>query len=259
MAVGCVAALLIAEAWVEYRECLMWLREEAEEKYRDFSSGLIPGVEPMLGVRIPKLRKQAKQMAAGDFGSMLRSMSAAEAERLEILGRKEYFFEEITLAAMIIGYAKGDLREILHFAKAFVPYIKNWSVNDTFCQTFKLARRYPEEVWEALIAPGLVSHEEYEQRVAAVLMMSHYLQPDWISRVLSALTNMPHEGYYADMGIAWAVATAYAKFPKETRVLIEEETLAPEIHNKAIQKMIESFRVSEEDKKWLRTRKCSVR
>ncbi len=240
---------------MEYRECLIWLRNEAEEKYRDFTSGLIPGVEPMLGVRLPKLRKQAKLMAAGDFGSMLRSMREAEADRLEILGQKDYFFEEITLAAMVIGYAKGDLREILHFAKAFVPYITNWSVSDTFCQTFKLARRYPEEVWDALIAPGLVSSKEYEQRVAAVLMMSHYLQPDYIEKVLSALTNMPHEGYYADMGIAWAVATAYAKFPAETRVLIEEERLAPVIHNRAIQKMIESFRVSEEDKLWLRTRK----
>ncbi len=238
-----------------YEECLSELKQSSERRYADFSRKLIPGEEPMLGVRIPTLRRLAKCLAKEDYAGMLRHMGseAVIRERTTVFGVEEPFFEEYQLGAMIIGYARGETSEILRFARAFVPHIRNWSVNDTFCQTLTLARRAPQEVWDWLVAPGLTSCREYEQRVAAVLMMSHYLNEKWVDRVLYALTNMGHEGYYADMGIAWAVATAYAKFPERVRPLIADGAFSVAIHNKAIRKMIESYRVSLADKDWLRT------
>jgi hypothetical protein len=97
--------------------------------------------------------------------------------------------------------------------------------------------------------------EEFSQRVVAVLLMSHFLVPDYIDEVLAVMDTLQYDGYYTKMGVAWCVATAYAKFPKETAGYLADNKLQDWTYNKAIQKMCESYRVSNEDKIELRKRK----
>ena len=97
--------------------------------------------------------------------------------------------------------------------------------------------------------------EEFSQRVAAVLLMSHFLVPEYIGRVLAVMDTLQYDGYYTRMGVAWCVATAYAKFPKETAVYLADNKLQDWTYNKAIQKMCESYRVGEEDKAYWKARK----
>lgn len=212
----------------------------ADENYQVFSSSLVPGCNNMIGCRIPRLRDFAKEIANTDFRSYLDNAS-------------DDLFEETMLQGFVIGYAKMDLEERLQYAKQFIPKIKDWSVNDGFCATFKAAKKERERVWEFLL-PYAKSNKEFEVRVAAVMYMNYFLTEEYIDRVLKTLFDMKQDDYYAMMGIAWALATAYAKFPKETDKALEWDWSKATL-NKAIQKMCESYRVSEEDKVKLRKRK----
>ena len=100
--------------------------------------------------------------------------------------------------------------------------------------------------------PYAKSDQGFEQRVVAVMLMDHFLTEEYIARVLSVWDRLDHPGYYRKMGVAWGVATAYAKYPKETHAFLLENHLDDETYNKAIQKMIESYRISAEDKEILR-------
>ncbi|HQJ91193.1 MAG TPA: DNA alkylation repair protein, partial [Paludibacteraceae bacterium] len=164
-------------------------------------------------------------------------------------------FEEIMLQGMTLGYVKRvDVVEVLDYARRFIPKINNWSVNDSFCLTFKIADKHQDEVYDFLMQ-YLDSKEEYELRMVAIMLMSHFLNDKYIDRVLEILDNMHHDGYYLKMAVAWAVATAFAKYPEKTMAFMKNNHLDDDTYNKAIRKMIESYRVSDEDKNILRTMK----
>ncbi len=216
------------------------LNTMAEGKYREFSSALIPGCNNMLGCRIPALRLLAKEIVKTDFRSYLDSAA-------------DDWFEETMLQGFVIGYAKMDIEERLLYAKRFIPKIKDWSINDGFCATFKAAKDNRERVWEFLL-PYANSDKEFEVRVAAVMYMNYFLTEEYIDKVFKVLFDMKQDDYYAMMGIAWTLATAYAKFPEKTEEALDWDW-PQATQNKAIQKMCESYRVSKEDKVKLRKRK----
>ena len=217
------------------------LRSLADEKLADFSSGLNPNCKPMLGVRLPELRKIAKEIAKTDYAGFLEECP-------------DTYFEYETLQAYVLGYAKDDIARILSYADRFLPKIRDWSVSDSFCQNFSIARKYPERVFEWLMDYAK-KDEEFPQRVVAVLLMSHFLVPEYIDKVLAVMDTLQYDGYYTKMGVAWCVATAYAKFPKETAAYLAENQLQDWTYNKAIQKMCESYRVADEDKAYWKARK----
>lgn len=227
------------------RELLIWvdkrLNELKNNKQAQFSSSLTPGCKPMLGVKIPELRKLARQLAKEDYITFLREAP-------------EEYWEYQQLKAFTIGYVKADVQEVLGLADEFIPKIQDWSVNDSFCQNFTIARKHRELVWDWLMGYA-AKDEEFAQRVVAVMLLSHFLVEEYIDKVLMVCDMLQHEGYYTRMAVAWCVATAYAKFPKETHEYMLNNHLCDWTYNKAIQKMIESYRVSDADKAVLRTMK----
>ena len=142
----------------------------AEGNYQVFSSSLIPGCHNMLGCRIPALRDLAKEICKTDFRKYLENAT-------------DDYFEETMLQGFVIGYAKMDMEERLLYAEKFIPKIKDWSVNDGFCSTFKSASKDREKVWEFL-QPYAESNKEFEIRVAAVMYMNYFLTEQYIDRVL---------------------------------------------------------------------------
>ena len=220
-----------------------------KSQYADFSKALNPTSLPMLGVRLPELRKLAKKIAKDDYKSFLGQNPMDS-------------FEMETLQAMVIGYAKDDLSEILACADDFIPKIHDWSVNDSFCQTFKICEKpdCQKECWDFFMKYAQ-SHREFEVRVVAVMLMSHFLTDDYIDRVIQVLNNIytgdspdKSDYYYAKMGVAWAVATVAAKYPEKCLDYMKspDNHLDGWTYNKAIQKMCESFRVSPEMKEEMR-------
>lgn len=204
----------------------------------EFYSMITPGAKPTCGVRVPKLRELAKRIARGDYQSFLKEnpLDTYEMEMLQ---------------AFVIGYAKDDIAVILSYFREFVPMVHDWAVNDALCQTFKIARRYPEEVYDTLML-FQESKREFEVRVVAVTLMSHFLNDDYIDRVIAVLDSLYMEDYYAKMGVAWAVATIMAKYPDKCMEYLHLNHLDDWTYNKSIQKMLESYRVPEGTKTILR-------
>jgi 3-methyladenine DNA glycosylase AlkD len=216
------------------------LLELADPRYRDFSASLTPGAGKMMGVRLPQLRAIAREIARGDWRGWL---AAAEEE----------YFEERMLQGLVIGYARCAPDEKLRHVARFVPKIDNWAVCDCFCWRLKAAEREP--MWE-FIRPYFRSSREYEVRFAVVMALGNYVDEEHLDALLEILGSVRHEAYYVRMGVAWAVSVCFVKFPGRTREWLEQACpLSDWTYNKALQKIIESYRVSPDDKAVVRALK----
>lgn len=154
-----------------------------------FTAALMPGVENVLGIRLPVLRKIARQIAAGDWRTYL-----AEAE--------DFYFEERMLQGLVIGCARCTPAEKLEYVARFVPKIDNWAVCDCFCWRLKAAERQP--MWE-FIQPYFRSEAEYDVRFAVVTGLGNFVDGEHLEALLQLLDGVRHEAYYARMAVAWAV------------------------------------------------------
>ncbi|WP_440111731.1 DNA alkylation repair protein [Paenibacillus sp. QZ-Y1] len=217
----------------------------AEPGYQKFSAALIPNITNVLGVRLPALRKIAKQLAVGDWRTYL---DTADDE----------YFEEVMLQAMVIGHVQADLDELLKAIAAFVPKIDNWSVCDSFCAGLKYTKVHSEPMWEFL-QPYLKSEQEYEIRFGVVMLLNFYLDERHIDQVLSVLDQIRHEAYYVKMAVAWAISMAYVKQSEVTMRYLKHNTLDDFTYNKALQKITESYRVDPESKQMIRSMKRKVK
>lgn len=217
------------------------LENNADEGYKKFSSGLLPGVNGILGVRLPKLRKMAKTLARTDWRENLRQIS-------------DETFEEIMLQGMMIGYVECSTEERLELIRGFVPKIDNWSVCDSFCSGLKFVRSEQEKVFRFL-QPYLTSDQEFEQRFAAVMLLDYYIDERWLSRTLHSLEQIRAKHYYAKMAVAWAMAECYLKYPDTVMPILKENRLDADVQNKTLQKIMESRVISPETREQIRAMK----
>ena len=209
-----------------------------EEKYRKFSSNLMPTVEKskVIGIRTPILRKYAKELE--NYEDFLNDLP-------------HKYFEENNLHAFLIEREQNFDKciELLH---SFLPYIDNWATCDSMKP--KALKKEPEKLLEH-IKKWIESKDVYAVRYAINLLMSFYLDDDFDEDYLKAVANVKSDEYYINMMRAWYFATALAKQYKKTLPYIENNTLDAWTHNKTIQKAIESLRISREQKEYLRTLK----
>ena len=220
------------------REMLLSLQDG---KFAAFQARLIPNVAPerILGVRTPELRKLAKQ---------LRGSSDAEAF-LNTLPHE--FFEENNLHAVLLCGIK-DFERCVQAVEDFLPYVDNWATCD---QLRPKAFARNRQALLPRIRSWLDSDRTYTQRFGIGMLMSHFLDEDFRDVYLSWVSDIHSAEYYVNMMIAWYFATALAKQYKAALPYIEERRLDPWVHNKTIQKALESYRVSEEHKACLKTLK----
>lgn len=210
----------------------------SQPEYRKFSSGLIPGKDNILGVRLPALRALAKELARSEGWEAFLSCPAQ-------------YFEETMLQGMVIGCCPVPRERRLELVRSFVPKIDNWSVCDSFCAGLKDARKDRALYW-SFLSPYFASHREYELRFAAVMALDHFVTEQYLGPVLGALDAAVCEGYYAKMGVAWAVSVCLAHFPRQTMEYLKACRLDDETYHMAVRKALESLRVSAEDKTALR-------
>lgn len=226
-------------------EIKMRLEQIAEEDYKKFNENLLPGTEHVLGVRMPKLRVLAKEVAKEDFRTYLN-----EAHE-KISADKGSYHEEIMLEGLVIAYAKMELEERFFYLDRFVPKIHNWAVCDCCSNTYKFMEKYQEESF-AYIDKYLHSQREYELRFGIVSLLDHFMNDTYIDQVLAICECTRHEGYYVKMAVAWTLSICYVQYPAKTRMLLEKNTMDDFTHNKTIQKIRESYRVSKEEKEELK-------
>ena len=205
-------------------------------KYRDFQSGLIPNIPPesMIGVRTPELRKLAKEVGTDE------DFLAALPHR---------FFDENQLHAFIIS-AIRDKSECLRRAEEFLPYVDNWATCDQM--SLKCFKKSPEGLLPR-IRIWIKSPHTYTVRFGVGCLMEFFLDEHFSPEYIELVSEIRSDEYYVNMMIAWYFATALAKQYETTVGYIERRSLDPWVHRKAVQKAIESSRVTDSNKQYLRT------
>lgn len=212
---------------------------KAEKDYRKFSQSLIPNIDNVLGVRLPVLRKIAKEFYTKENWQKFLTQNEFE------------YMEETMLQAMIIGLVKDEPENILVMVKDFVPKIDNWSVCDCFCAGLKFTQKNKKLVWE-FIQPYFKSEKEYDIRFAYVMLLEHFIDEDYIDKCLERIDEFKDTRYYAQMACAWALSICYVKFPEKTLSYLKKSKLDNWTFNKGIQKICESLRVDKETKTMLK-------
>lgn len=213
------------------------LNEAIEEKYKEFHQSLVPGLDSMLGVRMPKIREIAKWAAKQNWQEEWEDIS-------------DSCYEELMIKGLLIGYGKLSREEQTEYLKKYIPLMNNWAICDCCCSTWKFMKK-DMEYWFAFLEPYLKSENEFEVRFAIVSMLDHFITENCIDRMFVAFDEVRQEGYYVKMAVAWAVSICYIKFPEKTWKYLEKGSLDDFTHNKAIQKIRESYRVSKEEKERL--------
>lgn len=272
------------------------LKEKSEQKYRDFSASLIPDSKPLLGVRLPVLRKLAKELVKKE--DWRQEVSCYDGDYEDI------FFEEVMLRGMMIGYGtKSDTpcdSQItedynvgerwkkgygLSLIADFIPSIDNWSVCDSFCNSFLLADKQRDEVF-LFLQSYIYSDKEFEVRVALITLLAWYIKYDidgkkiprkriitmkdvhndtsketfskfpYIDKIFEILNRKYTQGYYAQMAAAWTMAEAFTCFPYETNCILTNDCCMDEwTYNKALQKICESRVPDAEVKEYIKSLK----
>lgn len=219
----------------DYQAMLAELASLGDEKYKKFHERLIPGTTMAYGVRVPAMRAIAKKVIRQDPRGFLAAGIPGS-------------YEETMVRGMVIAGMKLPMAERLPLVEGFLPMIDNWAVCDCFCSGFQLKKEEDRALMWQFILPLFQSAEEFAARFAVVMFLSHYVTEDKAGEGLSLLESMAQPQYYVRMAVAWAVSVCYVKFPQLTLPLLERRTLPPFTQNKSIQKIRESYRVSQEDK-----------
>ena len=161
------------------------LLSNVDKKYQKFSSSLVPNCGEMLGVRIPILRKIAKDISKKDWKYYINT--------------NEYlYFEEKMLVGMVIGYAISNIKTVFKYIDIFLPHIDNWSVCDSFCTTIKITDANKETFWE-YIKYHSKTESEFQLRFSIVMIQRHFIEKDKLDDIYAILKNITHQGYYVKM------------------------------------------------------------
>lgn len=217
------------------------LKKLQDKGYREMQVTIIPTVdaESIIGVRTPALRQLAKEISKREDIS----------EFLSDLPHK--FFEENQLHAFILSGMK-DAESCIRLVDEFLPYVDNWATCDQMSPKFfkkhkQLLLKYVDQ-W-------IKSDHTYVKRFAIGMLMEHFLDEDFKTSYLTKVSKIRSEEYYVNMMIAWYFATALAKQYEDTLPFIEKQKLDKWTHNKSIQKAVESYRITPEQKEYLKTLK----
>ena len=214
-----------------------------DKDYALLQAKIIPNIasEKIIGVRTPALRTFAKTLYKdSDIEDFLS-------------GVPHQYFDEDQLHAFVISLEKDFDRCIIR-VDAFLPYIDNWATCDQLSP--KVFKKNPEKLLP-FIQTWIKSDKTYTVRFAIGMLMQHFLDENFDTKYVDMVAEIRSKEYYINMMIAWYFATALAKQYESVLPYIEEKRLDSWTHNKAIQKSVESYRITDEQKKYLKSMKTS--
>lgn len=219
------------------------LIELGDEEYKEFNQKLCPDTKrKMLGIRVPQIKNLAKEL--------LKENSIQDV--LNIL--QDEYFEEVLLQGFVIGYSKLEFKDKMHLIEKYVSKIDSWAITDSFVPSLKIKKKDLEQVWN-FILPYTKSEKQFDVRFAIIVMLDYFITEEYVDEVLKELEKIKHDGYYVKMGVAWIIAEIAVNFNDKALKYLKKNHLDKFTHNKAIQKMIESRRISNEQKEYLKTQK----
>lgn len=212
-----------------------------DPSYQKFQQKLIPGAKNIIGIRAPVLRNFAKSLSHDNWQEYIKTT----------LNQQNTYHEETILQGLLIATAKINIDERLTLIKEYLPKISNWAQCDMFCSTLKDTKKYPEQYW-VLVQTACQKSDPYTIRFGIVMLLTYYTDDNYASKSLDLLQQISHNDYYVKMAIAWAISMFYIKQPNLTLPIIVNNSLDPFTHNKAIQKIRESFRIPQQEKSFMK-------
>ena len=217
------------------------LMKVKDDKYKEFQAKLVPNIDSdtILGIRTPEMRKIAKELfESNNFDLFLNELP-------------HKYYEENLIHFFVISMIK-DFNKCIEEVERFLPYVDCWPVSDQ--ATPKSFRKNHNKLLP-YIKKWIKSKHVYTSRFGIRMLMNEYLGDDFEKEYLELVSSVKSDDYYLKMMVAWYFATALAKKYDDTIPFFENHVLDEWVHKKAIQKAIESYRVSEEHKKYLRSLK----
>lgn len=215
--------------------------------YQKFNQKLCPDTKrEILGIRIPQIRNLAKEIIKENDNEWI---SYVKDDSIE-------YFEEVLVQGLLVGYSSLLFEEKLELLKYVIPRLDSWAMTDTIVPTLKIKNSSLKIYWD-FILKYLKSDKEFEVRFSIISMLDYYITDEYVDEVIKFLNSVIHEGYYVKMGIAWTLAEIGIKYNNKllSFLISNDNKLDKFTHNKTIQKMIESYRIDDEQKELLRSLK----
>ena len=207
---------------------------QGNETYAAFNQRIVNTKMPVVGVRVPDLRRLARELAP--------NMSAADISKL--LTAQNESFDYVLLCGLLITHARLDDQTAIDLTKQYLPHVDSWAHIDVFVEK---KRRFAGEVWWDFALECLQNEDEVTVRYGVISLITNFLDEAHIDQVFAVLRNVKHDGYYVKMALAWLYATAAVHFFELTLAELENEHIDTWTRNKAYQKMRESQRFTPEE------------
>ena len=217
------------------------LIQMSDSKYKSFHSNLCPGISNILGIRVPILREYAKKIIKKySFEELINNID-------------DEYYEEIMLQGMLIGLnSKEDFNVIKKYIEDYIPKIDNWAICDIFCAGLKIVNQNKENMWD-FIKQYLDSDKEFYLRFAIVIILDYYIEEKYLEEIFRIFNNIQSEYYYVKMAIAWAISICLIKYYDKTINYLENNSKIDKwTYNKSLQKAIESYRITKDQKELLK-------
>lgn len=224
-----------------YEDIVAELSALKDEKYRVFNERIVNiPAGTSIGVRTPLLR---------DFGKKLVSGAGFDLDGL--LSFPNGIFEIRLLKCFAVGYTKMPFSEKVEYIERCVPIIDGWGVCDLFCSTLKEVKKHRKEFLPE-IKKYVAEGTEFSQRFGYIMLLGCYMEREYLPEIFALLADAKTQYYYTHMGAAWLIAEVLVKFYEEGVEYLKNCPLCAKTVNKAIQKARESYRLSEEQKNYLK-------
>lgn len=215
----------------------LFIQENCDLTYQKFLKKIVSSNYPILGVRAPFLKKYAKEITSDN---------------------PKWFYEEtfdtyekIALYGYSLGYLKCNFQDLLSEIEKFFPYIDNWAINDSTCSNLKQFKKQQIEGF-SFIRKCLKEKNPYIIRFGLVLLLNYYINDQYIDIVLKICEHDYLDHYYVSMAHSWLISMCYIKYPNKTYSFLQETNINSWVYHKAISKICDSKRISNEVKEKLR-------
>lgn len=228
--------------YTNYNEFIKYLESQKDIKYKEFHFKLLKNDKiKLIGIRTPKLKEIAKEISKNNY-------------QYFISNNTHETYEETLIHGLILGYLKIEFEKLEKLLNDFIVYIDNWATCDLTVTNLKIFKKEQENGFK-YINKCLKSKNYWKQRVGIVLLNTYYINDKYIKKIFDLIPNINTNEYYLQMAIAWLISTCYIKYPNITINILKENKLDTFIHNKSIQKIIESKRISNKEKEKLKQMK----
>lgn len=219
-----------------YDDFINYLKSLQDIEYKKFHEKLTTTKYEIIGIRVPILRRIAKEIIKTNYKKFLSDVGST-------------YYEEVFIEGLVIASLPEE--DLFSYLQKFVNKIDNWAICDSFCNSLKFIKKDPDKYF-SYFKDCVLSKEEFKIRVGLVILLNYYIQEKYIKDIFDLIDNIKVDKYYVNMAAAWLLAEMYIKYPTITEEYLNITNINDFTFNKTISKICDSYRVSKKEKERLK-------